>query len=202
MSFLGLQLKINWGPKRTYPPSPRASRWAGVMAGHEAEAPPISDDTPVSSVAQSCLTLQPHGWQHARPPCPSPAPGVHSDSCPSCWWCHPAMSSSVVPFSSCLHPFLASGSFLWVSSLHDSAQRSRHSGKFPVLSGAAHSLWDPQWLEPRAALFCLFFISGWGYKTEATVLLVCEFFFLFISLQEEDGALYICGCPVPLFSCF
>ena len=54
-----------------------------------------------SSVAQSCLTLRPHESQHARPPCPSPSPGVHSDSHPSSRWCHPAISSSVVPFSSC-----------------------------------------------------------------------------------------------------
>ena len=46
-------------------------------------------------------SLRPHELQHARPPCPSPTPGVHSDSCPSSWWCHLAISSSVVPFSSC-----------------------------------------------------------------------------------------------------
>ena len=46
-------------------------------------------------------SLRPHELQHARPPCPSPNPGVHSDSCPSSPWCHPAISSSVVPFSSC-----------------------------------------------------------------------------------------------------
>ena len=50
-----------------------------------------------SSVAQSCPTLWPHESQHARPPCPSPTPTVHSDSCPSSQWCHPAISSSVVP---------------------------------------------------------------------------------------------------------
>ena len=54
-----------------------------------------------SSVAQSCPTLRPHKLQHARPPCPSPTPGVHSDSRPSSQWCHPAISSSAVPFSSC-----------------------------------------------------------------------------------------------------
>ena len=53
------------------------------------------------SVAQSCPTLWPHELQHARPPCPSPTPGVHSDSRPSSQWCHPAFSSSVIPFSSC-----------------------------------------------------------------------------------------------------
>ena len=64
-----------------------------------------------SSVTQSCPTLQPHESQHARPPCPSPTPGVHSNSCPLSWWCHPAISSSVVPFSSCFQSLPASGSF-------------------------------------------------------------------------------------------
>ena len=54
-----------------------------------------------SSVAQSCLTLRPHELQHTRPPCPSQTLGVHSNSCPSSRWCHPAISSSVLPFSSC-----------------------------------------------------------------------------------------------------
>ena len=57
-------------------------------------------------------SLQPHELQHARPPCPSPTPGVHSDSRPSSQWCHPAISSSVVPFSSCPQSLPASESFL------------------------------------------------------------------------------------------
>ena len=56
-------------------------------------------------------SLWPHGLQHARPPCPSPTPGVYSNSWPLSQWCHPAISSSVVPFSSCLQSFPASGSF-------------------------------------------------------------------------------------------
>ena len=56
-------------------------------------------------------SLWPHGLQHARPPCPSPTPGVHPKPCPLCQWCHPTISSSVVPFSSCLQSFPASGSF-------------------------------------------------------------------------------------------
>jgi len=48
---------------------------------------------------------------HARPPCPSPTPGAYPNSCPLSWWCHLAISSSVVPFSSCLQSFPASGSF-------------------------------------------------------------------------------------------
>ena len=68
-----------------------------------------------SSVQFSCSvvsdSLRPHESQHARPPCPSPAPRVNSDSRPSSQWCHPAISSSVVPFSSCLQSLPASESF-------------------------------------------------------------------------------------------
>ena len=56
-------------------------------------------------------SLWPHESQHARPPCPSSTPGVHSDSCPSSQWCHPAISSSVISFSSCPQSLPASGSF-------------------------------------------------------------------------------------------
>ena len=56
-------------------------------------------------------TLQPHGLQHTRPPCPSPTPRVYSNSCPLSCWCHPTISSSVIPFSYCLHSFPASGIF-------------------------------------------------------------------------------------------
>ena len=56
-------------------------------------------------------SLRPHELQHARPACPSPAPGVHSDSSPSSRWCHPAISSSVVPFSSCPQSLPTSESF-------------------------------------------------------------------------------------------
>ena len=56
-------------------------------------------------------SLRPHKSQHARPPCPSPSPAVHSDSRPSSQWCHPAISSSVVPFSSCPQSLPASESF-------------------------------------------------------------------------------------------
>ena len=68
----------------------------------------------VSSVQFSqsvmCGTLRPHGLQHARPPCPSPTTGTCSNSCPSRQWCHPTISSSVIPFS-CHPSFPASGSF-------------------------------------------------------------------------------------------
>ena len=64
----------------------------------------------ISSVQFSCSVVsdssRPHEPQHARPPCPSPAPGVHPNSCPSSRWCHPTISSSVAPFSSCPQSFL------------------------------------------------------------------------------------------------
>ena len=66
----------------------------------------------VSSVTQSCPTLcDPHELQNAKPPCLSSTPGVYSNSCPLSRWCHPAISSSVNPFSSCPQPLPASGSF-------------------------------------------------------------------------------------------
>ena len=68
-----------------------------------------------SSVQFSCSvvsnSLWPHGLQHARLPCPSPTPRVYPNSCPLSRWCHPTISSSVIPFSSCLQSFPASGSF-------------------------------------------------------------------------------------------
>ena len=56
-------------------------------------------------------SLRPHELQHARPPCPSPTPGVYLNSCPLSWWCQPAISSSVIPFSSCPQSLPASRSF-------------------------------------------------------------------------------------------
>ena len=76
--------------------------------------PPLSKiNWPAVQFSRSVVSNSwwPHGLHHARPPCPSPTPGVDSDSGPSSQWCHPAISSSVIPFSSCLQSFPASGSF-------------------------------------------------------------------------------------------
>ena len=66
-------------------------------------------------VCFSCSVMSnswwPHGLQHTRPPCPSPTARACLNSCPSSWWCHPTISSSVIPFSSCLQSSPASGSF-------------------------------------------------------------------------------------------
>ena len=68
-------------------------------------------------------SLQPHELQHARPPCPSPTPRVHLDSRPLSQRCHPAISFSIVPFSSCSQSPPASGSFpIWVNSSHEVAR--------------------------------------------------------------------------------
>ena len=72
-----------------------------------------NETIPLSSVQSLSHvdSLRPHESQHARPPCPSPTPRVYPHSCPSSWWYHPAISSSVIPFSSCPQSLPASGSF-------------------------------------------------------------------------------------------
>ena len=89
-----------------------------------------------SSVQFSCSvtfnSLQPHGLQYTRLPCPSPIPGAYSDSCPLSWWCHPTSSSSVIPFSSCLQSFPASG-FFQMSQFLTSSQSIAVSASASVL---------------------------------------------------------------------
>ena len=81
---------------------------------------PLESDSSVqfSSVQSLSVSdcLWPHESQHARPPCPSPTPRVHSDSRPSSWWCHPAISSSVVPFPPAPNPSQHQSLFQWVKS--------------------------------------------------------------------------------------
>ena len=78
-------------------------------------------------------SLQPHESQHARPPCPSPTPGIHSNSHPSSRWCHPDISSSVVPFSLDLESFPASGSFHMSQFFPSGSQSIGVSASAPVL---------------------------------------------------------------------
>ena len=82
------------------------------------------------SVAQLCATLCHHEPQHARPPCPSPTPRVYPDSCPLSQWCHPTISSCVVPFS-CLQSFPTSGSF---QNSHLFASGGQNTGVSPSTS--------------------------------------------------------------------
>ena len=82
-------------------------------------------------------SFQPHRLQHPRLPCPSPTPGAYSNSCPLIQWCHATISSSVVPFSSCLQPFPASGSFpmslFVVASADQSIGASASVSVFPMI---------------------------------------------------------------------
>ena len=78
-------------------------------------------------------SLQPHGLQHTRPPCPSPTPRVYSNSCPFSWWYHPTISSSVILFFSCLQSFPASGSFQMSQFFPSGGQSIRVSASASVL---------------------------------------------------------------------
>ena len=92
--------------KQKVPPWESPSEGQVIKAQHLPKVPKFS------SVAQSCPTLRPHELQRTRPPCPSPTPGVHPNPCPLSRWCHPIISSSVIPFSSCCQSFPVSGSFM------------------------------------------------------------------------------------------
>ena len=105
--WLGVSGKAAYGGRRGHTPSQEAWIWQSHPK-HQSS----SGHVQFSSVAQSCLTLcDPIESQQARPPCPSLTPGVHSDSRPSSQWCHPAISSSVIPFSSCPQSLPVSESF-------------------------------------------------------------------------------------------
>ena len=102
---------------------------------------------------QSCLTLRLRGLQHARLPCPSPSPGVCSNSCPLSQWCHPTVSSSVVPFpsSSCLQSFPASGSFPMSQLFPSGGQSTRASASASVLPMNTQDWFPLRW-------------TGWGVE--------------------------------------
>ena len=84
---------------------------------------------------------QPHGLQHTRPPCPSPTLGVYTNSCPLSWWCHPTISSSVIPFSSQLQSFPASGSFSMSQFFASGGQTTGVSASASVLPMNIQDTW-------------------------------------------------------------
>ena len=116
-----------WKPPQNHPSFP-PSPWKNCLPWNQSLVPKT-----FSSVTQSCLTLRPHGLQHARLICPSPTPRAYSNTCPLCWWCHPIISSSVVPFSSCLQSFPASGSFPMSQFFTSGGQSIRVSASASVL---------------------------------------------------------------------
>ena len=89
-------------------------------------------------------SLQPHGSQHTRPPCPPLTPGVYSNSCPSSWWCHTTISSSVVHFSSCPQSLPASGSFPMSQLFTWGGQSTGVSASASVLP-MSNQHWSPSW---------------------------------------------------------
>ena len=89
-------------------------------------------------------SLWPHGPQHSRPPCPSPTPGVYPKSCPLSWWCHPAISSSVIPFFSCPQSFPASGSFPRSQPFASGGQSIGVSASASILPVNTQD-WSPLW---------------------------------------------------------
>ena len=96
----------------------------------------------ISSVTQAHPTLRPHEPQHARPPCPSQTPGVYSNSYLSSRWCHPGISSSVIPFSSCSQSFPASGSFPMSQLFTSGGQSIEVAASASVLPMNTHD-WSP-----------------------------------------------------------
>ena len=109
-------LRVPWTASQVYPKGSQSWIFIG-RTDAEAETPilwlPVAKNCCCCCYVASVVSrsLRPHELQHARPPCPSPTPGVYFNSCPSSWWCHQTISSSVVPFSSRLQSFPASGSF-------------------------------------------------------------------------------------------
>ena len=108
-----------------------------------------------SSVQFSCSvmsdSLRPHVPQHARPPCPSPTPRVHPNPCPLSGWCHPTISSSVVPFFSCPRSFPSSGSFQ-MSQLFTSGSQSIGVSASASLLPMNIQDWFPLWLNGLISL--------------------------------------------------
>ena len=119
----------------------------------------------ISSVQFSCSvmsdSLWPHESQHARPPCPSPTPEVHSDSRPSSQWCHPAISSSVVPFSSCPQSLPASESFPMSQLFAWGGQSTGVSALVSFLPKKSQG-WSPSEWTGWIIISCYKCPTGWG----------------------------------------
>ena len=121
-------------------------------------------------------SLQPHESQHARPPCPSPTPGVHSNSHPSSRWCHPAISSSVVPFSSYPQSLPASEAFPMSQLLAWGGQSTGVSASASVLPVNTQD-WSPLgwtgWI-PLNVHNCTFITRLYQFRNECSMVLICE----------------------------
>ena len=138
-----------------------------------------------SSVQFSCSvmsdSLRPYELQHARPPCPSATPGVYSNSCPSSRWWHPAISSSVVPFSSCPQSLPASGSFPMSQLFAWGGQSIGISALVSVLPKNTQDSFRMDWLKLLADQGTLKSLLQ-HHNSKASILQCSAFFISFISL--------------------
>ena len=135
----------------------------------------------VKKVQFSCSvvsnSLRPHEPQHARTPCPSPTPGIYPNSCPLSRWCHLTISSSVVPFSSCLQSLPASGSFQR-SQLFASGGQNIGSFSFSISPSSEHSgliSFRMDWLDLLAVQGTL---KGFQHHSSKASILWCSAFFI------------------------
>ena len=161
-------------------------------------------------------SLWPHGLQHARPPCPSPTPGAYSNSCPLSQWCHATISSSVVPFTSHLQSFPASGSFQMSQLFTSDGQSIAVSASASVLPMTVQEWFSLAWtglisLQSKGLLRVLFPMTHFysahllpGHKhTQSQVSLTCQdlqFFLLMFAWcckgKEHKGTM-ICTVSTP-----
>ena len=121
-------------------------------------------------------SLWPHELQHARPPCPSPTPRVHPNPCPSSWWCHPTISSSVIPFSSCPQSFPTSG-FSQVSQLFASGGQSIGVSASKSVLPMNIQDWSPLWWTDWTSLLSKGLSRVFSNTTVQKSILRCSAFF-------------------------
>ena len=133
-------------------------------------------------------SLQPHEPHHTRPPCASPTPRVHPNPCPLSWWCHPAISSSVVPFSSCPQSLPASGSFQMRQLFTSGSHSIGASASTSVLPMNTHN-WSPLrwtgWISLQS--------KGLSGVFSNTTVQKHQFFSAQVSLQSNS---HICTWPL------
>ena len=122
-------------------------------------------------------SLRPDGLQHTRPPCPSPNPRVYANSCPLSQWCHPTISSSVVPFSSCLQSFPASGSFQMSQLFVSGGQSTGVSASGSVLPMNIQD-WFPLWWTGWISLLSKTLKSLLQHHSSKASILWCSPFFI------------------------
>ena len=134
----------------------------------------------ISSVTQSCLTLQHYGLLHIRPPCPSPTPRACSNSYPLSWWCHPTISSSVVPFSSCLQSFPASGSFPMRQFFASGDQSIGVSASASVLPMNIQDWFLLDWPDMCVFISWAFYSVSWTYVSLHMMVAYCSDYHSFI----------------------